>query len=157
MSQFFGTNYLKPQYFDANYLHGAQQETNTGRSGYWRLFYTQLQEESLKKDAELKKSEEKVVEVVAPEVIAPIKAKPKKKSVPKKVVEEVVVHERPLLPEKYNIEIPLITPFLSIISMEFRSWLITSEPIRIALLQREAANDHDAEEEENIHLLLMAA
>lgn len=48
MSQFFQQNLLKAQYFRPQYLSGQTDET--ARSGYWRLFYYQLQEAELKKN-----------------------------------------------------------------------------------------------------------
>ena len=57
-----------------------------GRSGYWRLFFTQMQEEALKQDAESKTTTERPVESTkpAPEKVK-AKAKPKRKAVEKAV------------------------------------------------------------------------
>lgn len=156
--QLFGANYFKPQYFNANYLHGATAVPGQdGRSGYWKLFFYQMQEEALKpKEAK----DDKVPEVAVQEAEV---LENKRVDVPvKKVVrrkapepEAPTVRERPIL-RKVEIveEVPSITPFLNIISSEFRMWLNTSEPMRVAMLQRKAEND---EEEEIINLLLLAA
>ena len=48
MIQFFGQQTLAAQYFRPNYLHGAGGTLQDGRSGYWRLFFMQMQEEALK-------------------------------------------------------------------------------------------------------------
>lgn len=59
MSAFFGQEFLTAQYFRPNYLHGAGgvPPAQDGRSGYWRLFFMQAQEEALKE-----KTDEKVAE-----------------------------------------------------------------------------------------------
>lgn len=59
MSQFFGQQTLAAQYFRPNYLHGAggTPPTQDGKSGYWRLFYYQLQEAELEKE-KLKRAQE---------------------------------------------------------------------------------------------------
>lgn len=50
-NQFFGQKTLAAQYFRQQYLHGAGgQPEQDGKSGYWRLFYYQLQEAELKKN-----------------------------------------------------------------------------------------------------------
>lgn len=59
MSQFFGQQQLAAQYFRPQYLHGAGgTPTQDGRSGYWRLFYYQLQEEELKRHEQKQRQEE---------------------------------------------------------------------------------------------------
>lgn len=52
MSQFLQQNLLAAQYFRPNMLHGAVQSAFEGKSGYWRLFFYNMQEESLKRDKE---------------------------------------------------------------------------------------------------------
>lgn len=156
--QLFGANYFKPQYFNANYLHGATAvPAQDGRSGYWRLFFYQMQEEALKPkevaddkvpqvaDKEAEVLEDKRVDVPAKKVV---RRKEREPEVP-------TVRERPILRKAESVEeLPNVTPFLNIISSEFRMWLNTSEPMRVAMLQRKADND---EEEEIINLLLLAA
>ena len=155
--QLFGANYFKPQYFNVNYLHGATAvPAQDGRSGYWRLFFYQMQEEALKPKEvkndtvpesavqEAKVLEDKRVNVPAKKVVRRERAAP----------ETPPVRERPVLRKIEPIETPSITPFLTIISTEFKSWMETSEPLRVAMLQRKADND---EEEELINLLLLAA
>lgn len=60
MSAFFGQEFLTAQYFRPNYLHGAGgiPPAPDGHSGYWRLFFYNMQEEAL--NAEKKKTAEKV-------------------------------------------------------------------------------------------------
>lgn len=167
MSQFFGANYLKPQYFNANYLHGAQSEESPGRSGYWRLFYTQLQEQSLKEDEERREQKQRQEapprEIEAAEIepaTKPIaKPAPKRRTVTRIIEREpVIVVERPIYRELSRVDrIDEITPLLNIVSNDFRKWMFSVESLRIILLQRQAANDDNAEEEENINLLLLAA
>lgn len=70
-----------------------------GRSGYWRLFFTQMQEEALKKSeekSEVKKSYPKVVESADGTAIVKTKVKPKKIKTPRVETESV--------------QAPLITP-----------------------------------------------
>lgn len=155
--QLFGANYFKPQYFNANYLHGATAvPAQDGRSGYWRLFYYQMQEEALKPkevkndevpevaNQEAKVLEDKRVDVPVKKVVRRKERKP----------EQPTVRERPILRKINAVELPSVTPFLNIISTEFKQWFQTSEPLRIAMLQQKAAND---EEDEIIELLLLAA
>lgn len=93
MSAFFGQEFLTAQYFRPNYLHGTggTPPTQSGRSGYWRLFYTQLQEEALKKD---EKTVEHTGSMVVTETVHDKVAAPKKlakKKVPAHVTPEVFV------------------------------------------------------------------
>ena len=168
MSQFFQAGFLKPQYFNAAYLHGAgaNPPDQTGRSGYWRLFYTQLQElsnEEDRKKREQKQGQEtpegtgKGTQTEPVAVTAPTR---KARRVVRKpdpetfVKEESRIHPRPI----YNNVTPVydsITPFLSVISNEFHQWQMSSEPLIAMMYAKKAANDED--EEDSIHLLLMAA
>lgn len=56
MSQFFNQGFLRAQYFNANYLTGAQEKS----SGWRRLIIAQLQEASLKAGEARKKNLTKV-------------------------------------------------------------------------------------------------
>ena len=168
MSQFFQAGFLKPQYFNAAYLHGAgaNPPDQTGRSGYWRLFYTQLQELSNEEDR--KKREQKQRQEAPEGTIERTQTEPVAVTAPARkarravgkpgsalvVKEESRVHPRPI----YNIAKPQydsITPFLSVISNEFHQWQMSSEPLIAMMHAKKAANDED--EEDSIHLLLMAA
>lgn len=156
--QLFGANYFKPQYFNAAYLHGATAvPAQDGKSGYWKLFFYQMQEEALK-PKETKDDKVPEVAVQEAEVLEDKRVDvPAKKVVRRKAPEPETptVRERPILRKVEPVEeLPNVTPFLSVISSEFRMWLNTSEPLRIAMLQKKAAND---EEEEIINLLLLAA
>jgi hypothetical protein len=157
--QLFGANYFKPQYFNAVYLHGATAvPAQDGRSGYWRLFYYNLQEESLREKRDDQVSAEPTIKDTLvrredlPAVVVPKRAAPKPSPKP----ERPPVRERPILRVVATEEdrVADVTPALAVLSMEFRGWLMTSEPLRVAMLQRKAAND---EENELIELLLLAA
>lgn len=155
----FGSNYFKPQYFNASYLHGmhgAPEEPK--RSGYWRMMLSQLQEESLRQDEEKKRDDElpekkvvfKVVESFKP-VVRPAKVTPE----PVRAEERPPVHERPLYRAAETVtESPRFVLNLVIISQEFRNWALRLEPLYVQMLATKAAND---EEEEDIELLLLAA
>jgi len=133
-SVFWGNNWLSQQ--------------NNGRSGYWRLFYTQLQEQALEKDKEQKEKEKDVPVVEVIEESAPTIKKVKKQK--KAVVKEPPppeVHERPLLPEPYSVEQPDVTPFLRIVSNEFRAWMFSSLEIQAIMFQREKSRKLEEEEE----------
>lgn len=158
MNNFFTQAYLKPKYFNQAYLHGATA-VQDAKSGYWRLFYYNMQEEALKADeqkqretTEKRESERKTEEpvqsapakVTAPVVRRSVQAKP--------VEEKPTTRERPIYATAP--ELPLVTPLLNIISMEFRMMLQTSQPLYFAMLERKAANDED---EEDVELLLLVA
>ena len=169
MSQFFSQSYLKPQYFNMNYLHGATAvPSNDGKSGYWRLFYYNLQEEALKKDEQVKgKAEAEGKSESAKK--EPVVAQPARKSKPKRMPvqageaavdrpadasdERPPVHQRPIY--RRHESLPDILPFLNVLSLEFRSWVLSSEPLVQLMLQRKAANDAELEDDED--LLLLAA
>ena len=67
----FSTSYFKPQYFNAAFL-GKQEES--ARSGYWRLFYYNLQEEELHKRNEQEQRK-----------TAPQRTSPRKKKAPRRI------------------------------------------------------------------------
>jgi hypothetical protein len=157
MSQFFGQQQLAAQYFRPQYLHGAGgAPVQDGRSGYWRLFYYQLQEEELKKH-EQKQGQEapEGKSELAEEVAAIVPKKPRTKprvAKPVIVEEGPKVHPRPLYqkqPEPFD-----VAPWLATLNAEFRAWNLSAQTLHGMLQQRKAAND---DEEEIIHLLLLAA
>ena len=153
MSQFFGQQLLAAQYFRPQYLHGTSAVTPSGHSGYWKLFYYQLQEAELEKE-KLKQEQEQGKGEAEVEV-TPVVSKPKlvaKHQLP--VVEELTVHPRPIYqrhPEPPNIE-----PWLNTLSREFRSWNDSMLGLTKVLQKQKVAND-EAEEDEVIIMLLLAA
>ena len=154
----FGSNYFKPQYFNAAYLHGATAvPAQDGRSGYWRLFYYEMQEEALreKRDDQVPANAAAQDTLVKREDI-PVAAKPVRKKRKPAPAEPAIpkVKERPLLRRIEQQEQPDITPLLRVISNDFRAMVLSLEPLRVKMLEQKAAND---EEGELIHLLLLAA
>ena len=140
----------------------AQQDQ--ARSGYWRLFYYNMQEQSLAKDKEREQKQREeaaqgTVEVEKTEPVAKPEPKPKRRvGKPVSRVESVTeiqpIHPRPV----YNNPQPtvdLITPLLRVISNQLYEDYLSSEPLVIAMLKRKADNDED--EEDSIHLLMIAA
>lgn len=140
---------FSPVSFSRISFNGAMQPVEQdGRSGYWRLFFTQLQEDSEKK----------------PEVVA-VTPEPKKKV--KRIVKPPVV-AKPEPDDDEPDEIPYApigkpTPQPEVPCYLADAWRATTE-VRGWLLQhrintvkyyliREAAND----EEDDIELLLLAA
>lgn len=156
MSQFFGQNFLKAQYFNPAYLHGAQEE-QTGRSGYWRLFFYQMQEEALRQY-----KEKTGKEVAEPQVVTEVVTKkPASKKIKK--VKPVVVDEKPV-----SKPLPIYQPVKDATEDLVKSiWVISSElhvtmlqiPQYITLLNvkqvemQQAANDAEV----RVRLLLLAA
>jgi hypothetical protein len=155
-NQFFGQQLLAAQYFRPQYLHGAGvTPVQDGRSGYWRLFYYQLQEEELKKHEQ--KQGQKTPEgksEVASETTTAVPKKPRAKPrVAKPVVDELPkVHPRPIYqapPKQFD-----VAPWLETLNTEFRAWNLSAQTLHGLLQQKKAAND---EEEEIITMLLLAA
>ena len=157
----FSANSFSPASFSIQSFKMVQQDQ--ARSGYWRLFFTEMQEKSLEDDRRKREQEQRqeapqgTVEVTETEPVAKPKPKPRTAKPVRRVervIETLPIHPRPV----YNSPQPAIdfvTPFLRIVSNEFYLWQQSSEPIVAAMLQRKAANDED--EEDSIHLLLMAA
>lgn len=156
MSQYFRQDYLKPAYFKVGYLRGADEEpTSDGRSGYWRLFFMQLQEEALKKKEELAPQETQQHE----EAAKPPKTK-KQKLPPLVPLEE---YEKPNFKRKKIFTDPTevqetLAPWMLLSSTVVDSWVSALVPIwaehkKAIIQQREAANDA----EYRIRLLLLAA
>ena len=153
----FSANYFKPQYFNAAYLHGATaMPAQDGRSGYWRLFYYEMQEEALreKRDDQVPANAATQDTLVKREDI-PVAAK----SVRKKRVEKEEKLREPVLKPVYRqpavvAEKDTLTPFLNTLSDEFRAWNFSTNALWVKMLSEKAAND---EEDEAITLLLLAA
>ena len=154
----FSANYFKPQYFNAAYLHGATaMPAQDGRSGYWRLFYYEMQEEALreKRDDQVPANAVAQDTLVKREDIPVVAKRPAKKRKPAPAEPAIPkVKERPLLRRIEQQEQPDITPLLRVISNDFRAMVLSLEPLRVKMLEQKAAND---EEVELIHLLLLAA
>ena len=131
-------------------------EENTARSGYWRLFYYNLQEESLKQDEQKQREEKKVGAGESQEVKSPeAPTKRKRKPEPIEVVEEWVPPfiPRPIYQAKKSHTVPEIDDLLRESSLGFLEWrgIITS--MSWGLAAQISAND----DEEDIELLLLAA
>jgi hypothetical protein len=81
--------------FDATAFQTDPCDTPSGRSGYWRLFFTQMQEEALKEYE--KKTGAPVTKPVVP--AEPVTAKAKTPKKPKRVEPEVKVETYPEVPK----------------------------------------------------------
>lgn len=151
MSQFFGQQLLTAQYFRPQYLHG-QEVTTTGRSGYWRLFYYQLQEEELKKHEQEQGQKAEEGKSESPRKVTAVVSQPAKPKASVVIAERepLKVHPKPIYqrpPEPVT-----IAPRLRVLSTEFQAWNTSSRALE-KLIRDKAANDED----EAIILLLMAA
>ena len=157
----FLRNSFNPVSFSRISFAGATAPINDGRSGYWRLFYTQLQEEALKKDADAKLPKPEVT--VAETVWEPIKKKPKARV---KAVEPLEpIPELPKFKRKVVSTTPTVNEqfpeFVWLMSLEIQQWYKEFQPHvlkmaenRVKINQQiEAANDADM----RIRLLLLAA
>lgn len=136
--------------------------TQDGRSAYWRLFFYNLQEESLKRDQEKKDREQKQGQKAsegtseATRKATPAVSKPKqtprrepREAVP--VVTELKVRPRPIYqpqPQPFD-----VAPWLAMLNTEFKAWNLSAQTLHGMLKQKQAAN----EEEETLTLLLLAA
>jgi len=128
----------------------------SARSGYWRLFYYNLQEEELKKDEQ--KQREKAQERTRQGSQTKPLGRKSVQQKPRTVESEVEVWTPPYLPKPvFNVykrsELPDITQYLNVIRDEFRGWITVSTPLWEAMLAKEAAND----EEHDLELLLLSA
>jgi len=126
------------------------------RSGYWRAFFYNLQEEELKK-YEQKQGKETAKGTGQGSETKPVEPKLRVVKKPRREV-DVEIWVPPVLPKPIyvkppRVEIPLVTPFLNIISAEFRSWLNPYSQKLAEWEAIEAAND----DEHDIELLLLAA
>lgn len=162
MSYFLAQNHLKPQYFNAQLLHGALGEEASTRSGYWRLFFYNMQEEALKKlDApiEVKVSEEPNEQVERQ--AAPQGARKAKKRKPTVVAieryPEVRFKRKPIYtkPTPVAENLPL---WLAEVSLEFNAWLNATVPQWRKRLQEKAKVDAAANDADyRLRILLLAA
>lgn len=137
MTQLFKTDYYKPQYFNASFLQGGLPG---GKSGHWRLFFYQLQEEEfLERNPPLS-----VEEKVSSEIKKSHRKEPK-------VTEEKIEEPPPKLKPLYQIKEE--QPNYSIISNqlldELHSWeasyrdtMIKQAEVKALAEKREAENDY---------------
>lgn len=166
MSQFFNQGFLKAQYFNANYLTGAQEKS----SGWRRLIISQLQEASLKADEERKKALTEVksdaVDSSKEEVVKVRRPKTRRRTTPDIAPEQEVAAEilraaplppyRP--PAKTDVDVP---PWLLIAQTEL-SGLWVKLGVAPSVFQEfglEAANvlleeEQETEQEEDLLFLL---
>lgn len=144
---------LGPQYLSA--VGFKDMSTQDGRSGYWRLFYYQLQEAELEKEKQKREQEQgqKAPEgksEAASQTAPAVPKKPRAKPKPVEVLPKI--HPRPLynkVPEPVSVE-----PWLHVVSSQFRAEYLSLVPMQKVMLLQKAAND---EEEELLTLLLLAA
>lgn len=129
------------------------QEDST-RSGYWRLFYYNLQEEELAKN-EQKQGKETAQRTIQSPKAEPLETKSRKpvKEIEEEPTTEPPVKIRSIYRKPAIITLPDYSDLLNVFSSEYRVSLYQVEAFRITLLAREADND----EEEDIELLLLAA
>lgn len=129
------------------------QDTDTARSGYWRLFYYNMQEEALKKDEQVKGKAETESKSESSQAKPIAQPKPKRKPEPV-VTEEPIPH---LLKPVYRgaVEQPSqeFGDLLRVLRIEFSTWQFTLPILSAKLLATQAAND----EEDDIEMLLLAA
>ena len=152
----FNLNSFKPASFSIQSFKMAE-EADSGRSGYWKLFFYNMQEEELKKHEQKQREEAPQSASQRPKKS---RSKPAVKATPS--VEQRIVPEPPSRPVKRVVvadppELPSITPYLAVISAELRLMYQTSQPLLVRLIDQErikAANDED---EEDVVLLLLAA
>lgn len=156
----FSANSFSPASFSIQSFKMAQQDQ--ARSGYWRLFFTEMQEKSLEDDRRKREQEQRKeapqreVEVAETKPVAKPKPKPKRRAAESISRDELVA--KPMLRSVFAQQpdpFEFVTPFLRIISQEFYLWNVSTKPL-LAMLERKAANDDD-DEEEAINLLLLAA
>lgn len=163
-NQFFGQQTLAAQYFRPQYLHGAGgTPIQDGKSGYWRLFYYQLQEAELRKDEqeqgkEAPKGTRQAAEEAPPVVTARKRIKRKLEPLVKLETFEKPDFKRKQIysaPTKINTELPV---WLLSVDTELAQMYKDFAPRIVAQAvkfkkQADAANDADT----CIRLLLLAA
>lgn len=159
-NQFFGQQTLAAQYFRPQYIHGTggTPPVQDARSGYWRLFFMQMQEEALNQYEKHASTER---------TLAPTSEEPKKTTPPKKAklpaLVELETYEipnfkrKPIYTQETKIEAQLPTvlskAMLDADSMykDFAKYIVAWK--QKEKQQAEAANDADM----RIRLLLLAA
>jgi hypothetical protein len=142
---------FSPISFSAISFNGAstQPEKQDGRSGYWRLFFQQLQEEADKpKTTEPTEVVTEVVAVKTKTAAKPVKAKKPVKVIPEEV--EVVPPFRPLPMYERKVDEPTYLQEM---------WNITAE-LRIMIKSLSVINDEfdikrQQQDEDDVELLLL--
>lgn len=133
--------------------------TTDGRSGYWRLFFTQMQEEALKKDAERATEETKDVETEQDAVrkveAAPARAKKRKKVTTKTskapVVPFVPLRRPPQEPTLYETLYRL--PLYDLSAIKIQTQTLVEKVIQ---LDNERVKRRKKRRDEEVFLLLAA-
>ena len=147
----FSLNSLKPVSFSLQSFKMAE-EASSGRSGYWKLFFYNMQEEALKKH-EQKQGES---EAQSPSSRAPQKPVAKPKRTRSRIVEEVVEAEefeplpKPMYRNKTD-EFP--SEITCLVQQNWVKLLGLNIPLEFYFPTEQAANDEDDEE----FLLLLVA
>lgn len=137
---------------------GIKQDEQSGRSGYWRLFYHQLQEQALK-DSETKKRTTEFVEPYSlteakdgsATIVFPGKAKPRK------FEPATAIPELPPLPPRPKVsppETPNFMVFCMNMTMQLR-FLLQTYGVNLLTFTRQVKMTSD--EDEDIELLLLMA
>jgi hypothetical protein len=155
---------LGPKYISA--LGFKDMSTQDGRSGYWRLFYYQLQEAELEKDklraAGKPQQKEAPEKAHKPVVAAPERRVLVQRHKPKHSNTQILLEKPPeFKPKKLYLvpkreDTPDLVPIMNVLSNEVRNWALQSQELSVKFKQAQqlqAAN----EEEELITLLLLAA
>ena len=157
----FNRSSFSPVSFSRISFAGAQA-ADEARSGYWRLFFTQMQEDALKKRDEDEKPVTKVE--TSPEPHVQVKIKPRKKLeplVPLETYEKPSFKRKPIYATQEVTQVPADQwQSFYAISLEVDTWLSVLIPQwesrKVELLQIkkvEAVNDADY----RVRLLLLAA
>lgn len=152
----FSRNSFSSLSFSLNSFKMAQAD-ESARSGHWRLFFYNMQAEALEGE---QKQREEAPQGKSSRAQKESADKPLKRTKQKQVradeqpeperKESPAVTELPIYRRK-EIELPDITPFLNVISNEFRAMLVSSDSIIRMLLQKQ----EEEEDEEEVELLLL--
>ena len=146
----FSLNSLKPVSFSLQSFKMAE-EANSGRSGYWKLFFYNMQEEALRKDEQKQgKSATQSAGSRAPQ--KPV-AKPKR-SRAHRVTPEAVEDFEPLPKPIYRQQAHFVPPEITcLVQQNWVKLLGLNVPLEFYYPPEPAANDDDEEE----FLLLLVA
>lgn len=146
----FSLNSLKPVSFSLQSFKMAE-EANSGRSGYWKLFFYNMQEEALKKH-EQKQGESEAQSTGSRAPQKPV-AKPKR-SRAHRVTPEAVEDFEPLPKPIYRQQAHFVPPEITcLVQQNWVKLLGLNVPLEFYYPPEPAANDDDEEE----FLLLLVA
>lgn len=149
-NQHFSAQYWRPQYFTASQSVSQQD----GRAGYWRLFYTQLQEQA---DIEAKVSDE-TKDTKATEKIAPTHPPERKKVAPRKYREPAEIPGIPRVPFRRK-WVP--KPVVQVPNYIVDVWRISSDLNTAVASYRQSAiqsaHRQDMADEDDVEVLLLLA